>query len=189
MIEKIILTLIVIVLGLILVHLASIPIFKFIKKKMQTPIAPPPLPEVEIVEVVETKMIPETLKNSAIMCSVHPQNPSENECLICYQPLCQTCVKTFKTLHFCTEHLAYFLKINWSEVGKVKTHPEKPEEGVELLAWKKQVWDEYQIPLYHESQYAINVDQDRVDTTLILYCPEDLKEKVMELRGQTGPSP
>lgn len=120
-------------------------------------------------------------ERAGVFCLNHPQEPGEVMCAICDTLFCSSCTKPFKTMHFCKEHLPLIMQNEWEEVLTLKTSTDDPEEGVRLHDLKKDIFKEDQIPTYVETHYKINVDQDSIETYLVLFGIKDdletLKEK------------
>jgi hypothetical protein len=110
---------------------------------------------------------------SNLFCPIHHQEPGEVVCAICDQFFCKNCIKPYKTLHFCKEHLPLIMREEWKEVTTLKTSTEFPEEGVKLYEVKKMVFKEKNIPSYIETHYKINIDQDFIETYLVLYTTKE----------------
>lgn len=104
-----------------------------------------------------------------LFCPNHPDEPGEVSCAICDQLFCKRCIKPFKNLHFCKEHLPLLMKNDWEEVLTVKTSTEDPDEGVRLYAAKKKLYLKRSIPTYIETHYKINVDHDYIETYLVVF--------------------
>lgn len=117
----------------------------------------------------------------SLFCPNHPQEPGEVMCAICDTLYCKSCIKPFKTMHFCKQHLPLVMQNEWDEVLTIKTSTEDPEEGVRLYDLKKEIFSEDKIPSYVETHYKINVDHDNIETYLVVYGMrndvEILKEK------------
>jgi hypothetical protein len=75
------------------------------------------------------------------------------------------------------------MKNDWEEVLTVQTSTEDPEQGVKLYDIKKQIFKEKHIPTYIETHYKINVDQDYVETYLVLFA---IKSDVTTLKDDLG---
>ncbi len=118
------------------------------------------------------------LKRPAHQCANHPDEPGETSCAICDRLFCQACVKPFKTMHLCKEHLGLVLRNEWVEVLTLKTSTADPEQGVRLYDAKKQLLTEENIPSYIETHYKINVDQDFIETYLVLYGMKEQDERL-----------
>lgn len=77
------------------------------------------------------------------------------------------------------------MKNNWNEVLTIKTSTADPEQGVRLYEVKKKLFEQDEIPTYVETHYKINIDQDYIETYLVLFAIEDkvneLKEKLRTL--------
>lgn len=118
-------------------------------------------------------------RRSDLFCPNHTDEPGEVTCAICDKLFCKACIKPFKTLHFCKEHLPLVMRFDWDEVITLKTSTTDPEEGVRLYDVKKELFEKENIPTYIETHYKINVDQDYIETYLVLFS---IKDKIQELK-------
>ncbi len=114
-----------------------------------------------------------------LFCPNHTEEPGEVTCSICDGLFCRACIKPFKALHFCKEHLPLVMRHDWDEVLTIKTSTADPEHGVRLFDVKKELFKERDIPTYVETHYKINVDQDHIETYLVLFA---IRESVDDLR-------
>lgn len=117
-------------------------------------------------------------KRSDLFCPNHTEEPGETMCAICDKIFCKSCIKPFKSLHFCKEHLPLIMRFDWDEVVTIKTSTHDPEQGVRLYDVKKEIFENENIPTYVETHYKINVDQDYIETYLVLFAQVDSIEKV-----------
>jgi hypothetical protein len=113
------------------------------------------------------------IKRSDLFCPNHPDEPGEVTCAICDKLFCNACIKPYKNLHFCREHLPLIMRHEWSEVMTVKTSTQDPEDGVRLYEAKKILFETKQIPTYIETHYKINVDQDYIETYLVVFSMDE----------------
>jgi hypothetical protein len=117
-----------------------------------------------------------------LFCPNHPEEPGEVSCAVCDHLFCRQCIKPFKALHFCKEHLPLLMNKEWTEVLTVKTSTQDPEQGVRLYDVKKSLFQNENLPSYIETHYKINVDQDFIETYLVMFAiVEDapaIKEKL-----------
>jgi hypothetical protein len=118
-------------------------------------------------------------RRAELFCPNHTEEPGEVTCAICDRLFCKACIKPFKTMHFCKEHLPLVMRHDWDEVLTVKTSTADPEQGVRLFDVKKDLFKERDIPTYIETHYKINVDQDFIETYLVLFA---IRKSVAELR-------
>ena len=125
-------------------------------------------------------------KRQDLFCPNHPDEPGEATCGICDRLFCKACIRPFKSMHLCKEHLPLLMKNDWDEVMTLKTSTDDPEAGVKLYDVKKQIFQEDNIATYIETHYKINVDQDFVETYLVLFAMksevQELKEKLSQLK-------
>jgi hypothetical protein len=118
-------------------------------------------------------------RKAELFCPNHSDEPGEVTCAVCDKLYCKACIKPYKTMHFCKEHLPLIMRYDWDEVLTVKTSTADPEEGVRLYDVKKDLFEKEDIPTYIETHYKINVDQDYIETYLVMFA---IKEKVADLK-------
>jgi hypothetical protein len=118
------------------------------------------------------------LQQSNLFCPNHKEEPGEAPCAICDKLFCKSCIRPFKSLHFCKEHLQLIMHNEWEEVLTLKTSTQFPEEGVKLYESKKFLFEESHIPTYIETHYKINIDQDYIETYLVLFSIKENTEAV-----------
>lgn len=70
------------------------------------------------------------------------------------------------------------MRHDWEEIATVKTSTQNPEEGVELFEKKKQLFLEKNLPTYIETHYKINIDQDYIETYLVVFAIKEEAQKV-----------
>lgn len=188
--------LLVIILGLL-----TLLVFKLLKQNPVITQAPPvqtgeaPHPDISRSEfhpeIMKRIKELETIKpsRSDLFCPNHSDEPGEVSCAICDKIFCKACIKPFKTLHFCKEHIPLIMRHDWEEVLTIKTSTTDPEQGVRLYDVKKDLFNKENVPTYVETHYKINVDQDYIETYLVLFAikdnVEDLKDKFKELSFDT----
>jgi hypothetical protein len=124
-------------------------------------------------------------KKAELACPNHPTEPGETICAICDLHYCQACVKPFKSMYLCKEHMPLVMGNEWSEVVTVKSSATDPEKGVRLYELKKELFREQDLPSYVETHYKLNLDQDSIETYLVMFAKvQDLvtaKQKMQEL--------
>ena len=175
----------------IIVGLLTFLLFKVVKqtpsiiREKNEPTGETPHPDLSRAEyhpaILERVKELEKLKprNTQLFCPNHPDEPGETMCAICDKIYCKSCIRPFKTMHFCKEHLPLIMRHEWDEVLTIKTSTTDPEEGVRLYDVKKALFDKSDIATYVETHYKINVDQDYIETYLVLF---GIREEVSELK-------
>jgi hypothetical protein len=127
------------------------------------------------------------LSHEEANCHLHPQEPSEGACGICDQYFCRSCLKPHRNLVFCREHYNVFLAAEWAEAHTVKSTPQDPEAGVQLVEWKKRLWREEAVPMYLETHYKINVDGDKIESWIVSFARTtevlEIKERLEDLES------
>ena len=127
-------------------------------------------------------------KRMDLFCPNHTEEPGETTCAICEKLFCKSCVKDFKSLHFCKEHLPLIMNFEWDEVFTLKTSTHDPEQGVRLYDIKKDLFEKEDLATYVETHYKINVDQDHIETYLVVYAQRDNVQKVrLIIQGKLSP--
>jgi hypothetical protein len=109
-------------------------------------------------------------KRAELFCPNHTEEPGEVMCAICDKIFCKACIKPFKSLHFCKEHIPLIMRHDWDEVITIKTSTSDPEQGVRLYDIKKELFTKDELPTYIETHYKINVDHDYIETYLVLFA-------------------
>lgn len=176
---------IALILLVIVIGLLSVLIYKLLKDRPQVPLEAPQAHKEIVPEYhpVAAERIKEAKKfkpkRSELFCPNHSGEPGEVTCSVCDRMYCKACIKPFKTMHFCKEHLPLIMKHEWDEILTIKTSTTDPEQGVRLFDLKKSIFEKEHIPTYIETHYKINVDHDFIETYLVLF---GIKEHIEELK-------
>lgn len=121
-------------------------------------------------------------ENQPTFCKNHPTIPAVGMCNICEETFCSSCIKNHKSLQFCLPHLEIFLTSNWTEVASILTTPHEPEKGMFLYDFKRLQWKEKSTPTYIQTQYKINVENDQIESCVVLFaqdnCVTELREEI-----------
>ncbi len=137
------------------------------------------------LRIQEAKFLKKNIKKPSVFCPNHPEEVGETTCAICGKFFCKACLRPFKTMHFCKEHLGLVMSNEWVEVATIKSHTDDAEAGVKLIETKQKWWDKDQLPTYIETHYKINIDQDYIETYLVLFSTKaqlaEVKLKVQDL--------
>jgi hypothetical protein len=75
----------------------------------------------------------------------------------------------------------------WDEVMTVKTSTEDPEHGVRIYEKKKDIFEKDDLPTFIETHYKINIDQDHIETYLVVFAMKEQLEKIKEKFSATTP--
>jgi hypothetical protein len=119
-------------------------------------------------------------RRADLFCPNHPDEPGEVTCGICDKLFCKNCIKPYKSLHFCREHLPLVMNHQWEEVMTVKTSTQDPEHGVRVYGLKKEIFEKEDLPTYVETHYKINIDHDHIETYLVVFAMQEQLEKIKE---------
>lgn len=124
-------------------------------------------------------------KKAELACPNHPSEPGETICAICDLHYCHACVKPFKSMYLCKEHMPLVMGNEWGEVLTIKSSASDPEKGVRLYDMKKELYRDDDLPSYIETHYKLNVDHDSIETYLVMFARVDdlasVKRKVTAL--------
>ncbi len=176
------------VLGLILLNIVLLTvlgffgflIFKMLRDRQQTQNLQQPSPyHPEIQKRLDELSFTSPYKDD-IFCPYHPQEPGEVQCGMCARFFCPKCVRPMKSIYFCKEHMALYLRSQWQEVLTLKTNSNDPEGGVRLYEQKQELFTTQQVPTYIETHYKIDVDGDYIETYLVLFAQEDQLTEVQK---------
>jgi len=197
--ENILLTLVVVLLVLLVFMMGGLFIlgWKLLKNKTQSTNysaqsdTPPEVPADAIDERLHPeikKRMEEAKRLKAQMhieatCFHHPKEPSEGACAICDRYYCKACLKSHQNLLFCREHVAIFLNSQWNEIHSVKSTPQNPEAGVEVVEWKKGIWETEGTPMFIQTHYKINVDGDQIESWVVLFARDNEKDEMKKRLG------
>jgi hypothetical protein len=171
----------------LIIGLLTFLIFKMFKQNQNSMHLPhqagPQLPSALHPGILERLKEVEKIKSnrSELFCPNHPEEPGEVMCGICDHLYCKACIKPFKSLYYCKEHLPLIMNNEWEEVLTLKTSTEDPERGVKLFDVKKQIFEQDREPTYIETHYKINVDQDYIETYLVLFA---IKKDIARLKNK-----
>lgn len=127
-------------------------------------------------------------RRADLFCPNHPDEPGETVCAICDKLYCKSCIKPFKSLHFCKNHIPLIMKHDWDEIITIKTSTSNPEEGVRLYEFKQLLLQKDNLPTYIETHYKINVDQDHIETYLVLFGIRENKDLLKFKLIEFGPA-
>lgn len=184
--ENITLIFIIICLFLLIVitGLLSILIYKLIKERNLSPQSGSPHANEGNFHPIIRERLKELhgikKERADIFCLNHKEEPGEVNCSICEHIFCKSCIKNYKSLYFCKEHIHLVMKHDWVEVLTVKTSTNDPEKGVRLYDLKKAILEQDQIPSFIETHYKINIDQDHIETYLVLFSIKENAERMRE---------
>ena len=130
-------------------------------------------------------------RDTSLFCQNHNNEAAEGSCAICDDYFCSTCLKPFKNLQYCKDHFSLIMRFEWQEILTLKTSSSNPEEGVLLYDLKKGFYQSMNKPSYIETHYKINIDQDYIETYLVVFGRfedvDDLKIKFNEGLNKKGP--
>ena len=120
----------------------------------------------------------ESIENKEGYCSFHPTIKAESTCAICEKLLCESCNRSYETLHFCPEHFQLFHNNEWQILDSIKTNPDDAHLSEYLFKFKKELWEIEKSPLYIQVHYQINVQNDDIESEVQLFCTKESLEQL-----------
>ncbi len=136
--------------------------------------APSIAPEVESPKKLEAQI------TERHYCIHHPDAPSVGSCLICEEVFCEDCLVDHESMHFCKEHFRTFAAYKWKQITDVRTTPDTPEDGLYIYNFKRDLWQNKNIPTFVMTHYKINIENDFIESFIQLNVREDDVEKLSQ---------
>ena len=129
--------------------------------------------------IVETlKLKKESIVVESYYCIHHPDIPSVASCLICEEVFCEDCLVEHESMHFCKEHFRTFANNKWKQITDVRTTPDTPEDGLFIYNFKRDLWQDKNIPTFVMTHYKINIENDFIESFIQLNVREEDVEKL-----------
>ena len=129
--------------------------------------------------IVETlKLKKESIVVESYYCIHHPDIPSVASCLICEEVFCEDCLVEHESMHFCKEHFRTFANNKWKQITDVRTTPDTPEDGLFIYNFKRDLWQDKNIPTFVMTHYKINIENDFIESFIQLNFREEDVEKL-----------
>ena len=111
-------------------------------------------------------------------CHNHEKEFSKGTCCICEKSYCESCLKEWDGLTFCSEHLKTFSENKWVGITNIKTTPNNPEAAMFIYKFKKEQWSSSNIPSYVVTHYKINFEGDHIESYVMLYVRSQDEENL-----------
>lgn len=106
-------------------------------------------------------------------CKNHTETATAGSCLICEDVFCESCLIEHEGMYFCREHFKIFANYKWKQITDVKTTPNTPEDGLYIWDFKRDIWNNRNIPSFVLTHYKINVDDDFIESYVQLNVREE----------------
>ena len=97
--------------------------------------------KIEKKEIVEQTQILSKNTPPVGTCVNHTEKRAVATCAICDILICEDCVSSDETLHFCHEHFQVYLSNEWKAIASEVTTPENTTKSEYLFQFKKLQWD------------------------------------------------
>ncbi|OUR93011.1 hypothetical protein A9Q84_21140 [Halobacteriovorax marinus] len=107
------------------------------------------------------------------LCVTHDDKPSVGICAICEDEYCVECLKQIDSVNLCPEHFNTFANNTWKSITNQRTTPNSPEDGIYIYKFKRQLWNDRNIPTYIVNEYKIEVENDFIETYVQLNVIEE----------------
>ncbi|MDA8792384.1 hypothetical protein N9N67_04015 [Bacteriovoracaceae bacterium] len=110
-------------------------------------------------------------------CVDHPDQIGIGVCAISNELYCEHCLVQFDTFKISKKFQNLYLAYNWVQVYSV---PEKSDGSRDLIQkiWKikDSIWQENEIPIIIQGQYKINVENDLIESYIVILSRQDDQE-------------
>lgn len=134
--------------------------------------------KIEKTEIVEQTKILSKNTPPIGTCVNHTEKRAVATCAICDILICEDCVSSDETLHFCHEHFQVYLSNEWKAIASEVTTPDNTAKSDYLIQFKKNQWEQFKSPLYIQVHYQINVDTDEIESNVSLFAPKSNEEEM-----------
>ena len=111
-------------------------------------------------------------------CVHHKDAPSVGSCLICEEVFCVDCLVDHESMHFCKEHFRTYANHKWKLITDTRTTPDSPEDGLFIYHFKRDLWQDKNIPSFVMTHYKINIENDYIESFIQLNVREEDVEKL-----------
>lgn len=173
--------------GLMLVILVLIAIIVWLllmvfRQKREAPTEDSSELDQDLISVVNKAKAPSL---ESTRCKWHKKEQAVGICAICESGCCEVCLKDWDGLYFCPEHFKTYANHKWTSITNVKTTPDNSDKATAIYKFKKSLWVEEQIPTFIVTHYRINVEEDYIESYVMLHVREEdcdpLKERLVSL--------
>lgn len=172
-----IIILVLLVLVFVLVIGLGVLIFFLIKEKKNTTVEAPSKYHPDVISKLENaKRIQEYTESDTLFCSNHEDLAAQGICGICMKGHCEKCLVEWDGLYFCREHYKTFANNDWVSITNVRTTPDNPEKGTYIYSFKDDLWKSEETPSYIVTHYKINVEDDGIESFVMLYVRKNDEE-------------
>jgi hypothetical protein len=135
----------------------------------------------------EASLAPETPDNrpiEAMACVNHHEEQARGVCCVCNESFCETCLKEYDGLNFCSPHFRLYLGHEWVKIEEIKTTPDTPESALSIYEFKKNCWKENEVPSIISTHYKINIEGDFIESYVCLLVRKEEEKELEEIYQQ-----
>lgn len=172
------------VMNIVLVLVLAFFVYKLLDKK-STIAQVSKDPEVLPRETVPAKQFKKVEPDPKFICAFHPDRDPIGVCAICEQACCESCLREWEHLNFCSEHLKTFAENEWVHITNEMTTPETAEKSSYIYEFKRSLW-KLEIPTYIVTHYKIQIEHDFVESYVQLFVrskdKDELTKKIDEIK-------
>jgi hypothetical protein len=124
---------------------------------------------------VKPQSSPDKEKKAATPTVLPPPNES-GICAICEEAFHEKELFEHEKLHFCRTHYQLILNYEWKVIKKVISNANSPEAAISIYQTKQQLWNEKDIPSYIATHYKIDIDENLIESHVLLLVREQDEE-------------
>jgi len=128
----------------------------------------PEAPKSPVAEVLDR----EPLK---YVCAFHPDCDPVGVCAICEAACCESCLREWEHLNFCSDHIKLYAAHKWEPITNERTTANSPEASSYIYEFKKNIWSQG-VPSFIVTHYRIEIESDIVESYVQLFVK--LEDKV-----------
>ncbi|GAB4013080.1 MAG: hypothetical protein Fur0010_09560 [Bdellovibrio sp.] len=111
------------------------------------------------------------------VCAFHPERDPVGVCAICEQSLCESCLREWEHLNFCSEHLKTYAENKWEYITNEQTTPTTVEKSAYIYDFKRALWKD-SIPTFIVTHYKIEIENDNVESYVQLFVRTQDSQKL-----------
>jgi hypothetical protein len=137
-----------------------------------------PEERLDIRPISKKKIILEEPVVEKYYCTHHKDAPSVGSCLICEEVFCSDCLVDHESMHFCKEHFRTYAAHKWKQITDTRTTPNTPEDGLYISSFKRDLWQNKNIPTFVMTHYKINLENDYIESFIQLNVREEDAQKL-----------
>jgi len=135
--------------------------------------------------VTSASPIAEVLEKETLnyVCVFHPERDPVGVCAICEAACCESCLREWEHLNFCSDHIKLYAAHNWEPITNERTTANSPEASSYIYDFKKSIWSKG-VPSFIVTHYRIEIESDIVESYVQLFVKQEDKTALSSLISQ-----